>query len=167
MTNQSLSWHKIKCLILDIDGVCTTGQLHYSEHGESIKTFNVLDGQGIRNLLQNNKHVAIISGRNSKIVTARFRPLGVKHIYQNQSDKTPAYLDILKKLNITDQQIAYIGDDTPDLPLITRSQIGITVPNGHPSAKLAANFICQNHGGNGAVREICDLILAAKEENTP
>ena len=159
---KNLDWRNISCLMLDVDGVCTSGHLHYTENGETIKVFHVLDGHGIKSLLKAGIEVAIISGRKSIIVQNRFTELGVKFIYQGQHNKLPAYNEILTKLNITSASVAYIGDDTPDLPLIKTSKIGITVPNAHFSIKKTADMICHNTGGNGAVREICDLILAAK-----
>ena len=161
MTEQNLDWKNIQCLILDVDGICTSGHLHYTEKGESIKIFNVLDGHGIKSLLSKKINVAIISGRKSKIVTNRFSELGVEWIYQGQTNKLPAYNEILKKLNLTSDQVAYMGDDLPDAPLIEKSHIGITVPNAHCYIRKIADIICKKNGGDGAVREISDLILAA------
>ena len=161
---QNLDWKSIKCLILDVDGICTSGHLHYTEKGETLKIFNVLDGHGIKSLISQNIHVAIISGRKSSIVTNRFTELGVELIYQGQTNKLPAYNEILKKLNTNSDKIAYMGDDIPDAPLIKKSKIGITVPNAHSYIKKIADIICIKSGGDGAVREISDLILAAHNE---
>ena len=152
-------WNKVRCLILDVDGICTDGSLLYGPNGETIKRFYALDGHGIKLLLKNNIQVAIISGRDSAITSQRFSELGVQHIYQGKSDKTPAFKDLLQKLQLNEKHVAYMGDDIPDIPLLKAALIGISVPKAHPEAKKHSDFICTQDGGYGAVREIADLIL--------
>ncbi|MES2211740.1 MAG: HAD-IIIA family hydrolase, partial [Pseudomonadota bacterium] len=109
---------KIKCLTLDIDGVLTDGTVFFDETGECLKAFNSLDGHGIRLLMEHGIQIAIISGRNSPIIHKRLSEFGVKHFYLGRLDKVNACRDLLTTLNITPEQMAYIGDDLPDLPLI-------------------------------------------------
>src|SRR3990167_9387437 len=108
----------IKLLILDIDGVCTDGQLYFDNSGEIIKQFNIQDGLGIKLLMQSGIEVAVITARKSTAVEQRMRTLGVKHVYQGYEHKLEAYNDLLKALQLTDAEVAYIGDDLPDLCLI-------------------------------------------------
>lgn len=157
------SWKKIRCLILDVDGICTDGSLQYTASGESTKTFHVHDGQGIRALRHAHIEVCIISGRTHPAVIRRFKELGVSHIFQGCEEKLKPYMGLLTTLSLTDTQVAYMGDDIPDIPLIQRAGIGISVPNAVEAARDAADWITQRPGGQGAVREICDYILRAQE----
>ena len=160
--NAIVSWQKIRCLILDIDGICTDGSLQYTASGESTKTFHVHDGQGIRALRHAQIEVCIISGRTHPAVTRRFKELNVEYIFQGCQEKLKPYIDLLTTLSLTDTQVAYMGDDIPDIPLIQRAGIGISVPNAVEAARNAADLITQHPGGRGAVREICDYILTAQ-----
>ncbi|MBM93847.1 MAG: phenylphosphate carboxylase subunit delta [Legionellales bacterium] len=155
-------WHQIQCLILDVDGICTDGRLVYSSTGEMVKIFHAHDGQGIRTLIEHNIRVCIISGRSHPSVENRFKTLGVERIYQACNPKEPAYFEILKDYALTHEQIAYMGDDTPDVPLLKIAHIGITVPNARPEALQAADWVTESHGGQGAVREICDHLIQAQ-----
>ncbi|OGT31444.1 MAG: phenylphosphate carboxylase subunit delta [Gammaproteobacteria bacterium RIFCSPHIGHO2_12_FULL_35_23] len=154
----------IKLLILDVDGVCTDGGLYYAEQGEIIKRFNVQDGLGIKLLISAGVEVALITAKASKAVEKRMRPLGVKYLYQGYENKLTAYHDLLQTTHLTDEEVAYVGDDLPDLCLIRRVRLGITVPNGHELVKSHAKLITQRTGGNGAVREVCELILKAQNK---
>jgi 3-deoxy-D-manno-octulosonate 8-phosphate phosphatase (KDO 8-P phosphatase) len=160
--NAIVSWQKIRCLILDIDGICTDGSLQYTASGESTKTFHVHDGQGIRALRNAHIEVCIISGRTHPAVTRRFKELNVEYIFQGCQEKLKPYIDLLTTLSLTDTQIAYMGDDIPDIPLIQRAEIGISVPNAVEAVRDAADWITQRSGGQGAVREVCDCILTAQ-----
>ncbi|MFT6311453.1 MAG: 3-deoxy-D-manno-octulosonate 8-phosphate phosphatase (KDO 8-P phosphatase) [Porticoccus sp.] len=155
---------QIKLLCLDVDGVLTNGSLLFDAGGETLKTFNTLDGLGIKALQKVGIEVAIISGRESKMVTTRASDLGIKHIIQGRDDKWPALTNLLAELNLSPEQTAHMGDDLPDLPLINRCAIGITVPNAHPVLTEHSQWVTSRSGGNGAVREACELILHARGE---
>ena len=160
MKPQPLNWHTIRCLILDIDGICTDGKLYYDQQGEALKVFHVHDGHGLKQLREHQIHIAIISGRTHPAVTQRFHSLGVEHIFQGHTDKLKPYAQLLNTLQLKDEHIAYMGDDLPDLPLIQRAKIGITVPHAIEAVRASADWITHAPGGHGAVREVCDLILA-------
>jgi 3-deoxy-D-manno-octulosonate 8-phosphate phosphatase (KDO 8-P phosphatase) len=153
--------HGIRLLVLDVDGVLTDGRLYFNAEGEALKTFHVRDGAGIVQLRNAGIQVAIISGRNSAAVNTRMRELGVTHVYQGVSDKQQALEALLQSLQFTSNEIACIGDDTPDLPMLTMSRLAVAVADAHPKVRAAAHYITQLGGGLGAVREVCDLILQA------
>lgn len=152
----------IKLLALDVDGVMTNGSVFFTALGDEIKAFNILDGQGIKSLLVNNIDVAIITGRTSPLTAKRASDLGIKHIAQGREDKKVALLELCQKLNISPDEVAYAGDDLPDLSAIKLANMGFTVPNAHPFIRKHADYCTTLCGGEGAVREICDLILCAK-----
>ena len=149
----------IRMLIVDIDGVLTDGGLHFDNQGEEYKTFNSLDGHGIRMLLESGIEVAVITGRQSKIVNHRMGDLGVKHIYQGHRNKRPAFEQLLKDSGLAAGQIAYIGDDLPDLPIMQRVGFSVAVQNAHAFVKQHCDLITSASGGHGAVRELTDFIL--------
>lgn len=149
----------IQCLITDVDGVLTNGELLYLEDRIELMPFHVHDGYGLRLLMACGIHVAVITAGTSPILTKRFNDLKIQHLYLGQHNKLNAYQDLLNKLNLTPEQTAYIGDDLPDLPLIECSAVGFTVANANPAIKQKADWISSKAGGQGAVREICDLIL--------
>lgn len=152
----------IRLLICDVDGVLTKGEIFLDNADGEYKAFNIKDGLGFRLLLEAKIEIAIITGRQSDIVDRRMAELGITHIYQGQKDKVAAYEDLLEKLNITPQQVAYLGDDLPDLPLMRRSALGIAVADAHWFVREKADLITINDGGHGAAREVADLILDAK-----
>ena len=154
----------IKLLALDVDGVLTDGKLYFSNNGEEIKAFNTMDGLGLKMLQHAGITVALITGRQSEIVAVRAKNLGIKHVYQGRDDKLNILEELVNKLDLEYSQVAYAGDDLPDLACITQVKLGITVPNGHFLVKEAADAITSREGGNGAVREICDWILQAQEK---
>ena len=152
----------IKLLALDVDGVLTDGRLYFSSLGDEIKAFNSLDGQGIKLLQQYGIDVAIITARQSALVEARANNLGIRYLYQGQKDKLSAINKLMKTLEIDYPHIAYAGDDLPDLAVMRRVGLGIAVSNAHDSVKETAHWHTHKQGGEGAVREICDLILKAQ-----
>jgi 3-deoxy-D-manno-octulosonate 8-phosphate phosphatase (KDO 8-P phosphatase) len=152
----------IKCLALDIDGVLTDGSVFFDAQGECFKVFNSLDGHGIRLLMEHGIQVAVISGRNSPIIQKRLKEFGVKHFYLGRLDKINACQELMQALNIPSHEIAYIGDDLPDLPVIEQVGLGVAVQNAHPYVKSKARWVTQATGGQGAVREVCDWILSAQ-----
>jgi len=155
---------KIKLLICDVDGVLSDGKVYFGNQDEEYKSFNIKDGLGITQLLDNGIQVAIITGRKSNIVERRAKELGISFVYQGKMDKQAAYLAIMEQLKIEKHQVAHIGDDLPDLPIMKQSGIGISVSDGHPFVRQHADWITSNIGGNGAVREVCDLLLSAQEK---
>lgn len=152
----------IRLLIVDIDGVLTDGGLHFDNRGEEYKTFNSLDGHGIRMLLECAIDVAVITGRQSKIVNHRMGDLGVRHIYQGNRDKLPAFERLLQDTGIEAAQTAYIGDDLPDLPIMQRVGFAVAVQNAHGFVKQHCDLVTTASGGHGAVREVTDFILHAQ-----
>ncbi len=153
---------KIKLVAFDVDGVLTDGRLILGDKGEEFKAFYTQDGQGLVMLLNAGFELAIITGRKSKIVAERMAELGIKHVYQGCSDKLIAFEKILAETGLTADQAAYMGDDLPDLPVIKRAGLGITVVDGHKFIQQHADLCTQHGGGRGAVREVCDLILDAQ-----
>lgn len=152
----------IRLMIFDVDGVLTDGKLHYGENGELFKSFNVLDGHGIRLLKRADVATAIISARNSPIVNRRAADLEIDHVIQGAGEKQYAFEQLLQKTGLTAGQCAFVGDDIIDLPVLTRAGVSFTVPNGHVEMLSRVDYVTHHEGGNGAVREICDMILHAK-----
>ena len=152
----------VKLLVLDVDGVLTDGCLWYGNSGEELKAFNIQDGLGIKLLQRAGIDVAIITGRTSQLVTRRGTELGIKHIVQGREDKLVALRAVADELNLALEEIAYIGDDLPDLSAIAAVGLGIAVANAMPYVAQHAAYKTTRSGGDGAVREICDLILQAQ-----
>ena len=155
---------KIKIVIFDVDGIMTDGSLYFGENGTEIKTFNILDGQGIKLLQQAGIKTGIITGRKSSMVQKRATDLGIDHLYQGREDKIVVLDQLLKELNLSYEDVAYLGDDLPDLPIIRRVGLGITVANGHSIVVEHAFWQTTKAGGKGAVREFCDKLLTARGE---
>lgn len=150
---------KIKLLICDVDGVFSDGRIYLGNQGEELKAFHTKDGFGVKSLINAGIDVAIITGRKSAIVENRMSNLGVKHIYQGQEDKFEAYQELMAKLNVEPQQVAYIGDDLVDQPVIEHCGLGIAVNDAHPALLQTSDYKTFTPGGFGAVRESSDLIL--------
>ncbi len=150
---------KIKLLICDVDGVLTDGGLYFDASGNELKRFNAQDGHGLKMLLQFGIEVAVVSARKAKAVEHRMHDLGIKHYYQQQSDKKQVLNKLLKKLKLKLEEIAYIGDDMLDLPIMQQVGLAIAVNNAVDKIKTHAHVITAKNGGNGAVREVCDLLL--------
>ncbi|KGJ94276.1 3-deoxy-manno-octulosonate-8-phosphatase KdsC [Colwellia psychrerythraea] len=153
---------QIKLLVCDVDGVFSDGRIYLGNDGEELKAFHTKDGFGIKALGASGVDVAIITGRNSAIVANRMKALNVAHIIQGQEDKLPALIDLIEQLGITIEEVAYIGDDVPDLPCIKAVGLGISVCDGHPLVLEAADYATFTRGGFGAVRETCDLIMQSQ-----
>lgn len=152
----------IRLAIFDVDGVLTAGVLSYGLNGIESKHFNVHDGQGIKLLQQSGVEIGIITTCKSDIVKRRMQDLGIQHVYLGQVDKLPAYEDLKNKLQLTDQQISYMGDDVPDLPMLRRVGLAITVANAPKIIQEHAHFITKAKGGKGAAREVCDFIMQSQ-----
>lgn len=154
---------KIKLLLLDVDGVLTDGKLYISTSGEESKAFNTQDGHGIRMLMAQGVKVGIITGRNSAAVTTRATDLGIEILYQGQQNKLEALGDILQEHSLVADDVAYAGDDLPDLPIMKEVGLSFAVANAHSSISIEASCQTQLSGGNGAVREICDFLLQLRD----
>ncbi len=154
----------IKILVLDVDGVLSDGKLYFSDTGMEIKAFSTLDGQGIKLLQKSGIEVALITGRDSSIVSQRAKELGITTLVQGREEKLIELDKILSEKDLSYTETAYIGDDLPDLACIRRAALGITVPNANPTIIEHASYCTQKLGGHGAVREICDLILKAQNK---
>jgi 3-deoxy-D-manno-octulosonate 8-phosphate phosphatase (KDO 8-P phosphatase) len=156
----------IRLLVLDVDGVLTDGRLYISASGEEFKTFHVRDGSGIVALQKAGVIVAIISGRDSGAVRRRAEELGIRHVRQGVVDKAQALAEVVAESGVRDDEVACVGDDTPDVPMLRRARLAIAVADAHPAAAAAAHFVTSARGGRGAVRETCDLLLEARNPAT-
>lgn len=154
----------ISLLICDVDGVFSDGRIYMGNQGEEFKAFHTRDGYGVKCLMAAGVEMAVITGRQSNIVTQRMTALGISHVYQGHSDKTLPYQILLQQLKLPPNQIAYIGDDLIDWPVMADVGLSVCVQDGHPLLKQRAHLVTQTSGGYGAVREICDLILQAKNQ---
>lgn len=152
----------IRLLVLDVDGVLTDGRLYFTARGEEMKCFHVLDGAGIVQLLRAGIQVAVISGRNSPAVERRMTELGVTFVRQGVEDKLSVLHQLLDMLNLGPQAVACMGDDSADVPILRIARLAIAVPGAHASARASAHFVTQAPGGQGAVREVCDLLLSSQ-----
>lgn len=153
---------KTRLLALDVDGVLTDGRLYFAEDGQELKTFDTQDGHGIKMLQQSGIICAIITGRNTKLVERRANNLGITHLLQGREDKLVALRELSAELGIAVENMAYVGDDWPDLPAIRAAGLGIAVANAHTELHTHADYVTRLEGGRGAVREVCDLLLKAK-----
>ena len=152
----------VRLLVLDVDGVLTDGRLYFSEDGQELKTFDTQDGHGIKMLQNAGIQCAIITGRNTQLVARRAANVGIKHLLQGREDKGIALKSLSQELNIPLDEIAYMGDDWPDLPAIRMAGFGVAVANAHRELRRYADLVTTATGGRGAVREICDLILESQ-----
>jgi len=153
---------KIKLLLLDVDGVLTDGGIFIDDRGYETKRFDVRDGQGIAQLKRADIEVGFITGRSSKAVHHRARELGVKIVHQGVQDKADIYKRIKQKNRLTDEQIAYMGDDVADLPILRKVGLAFTVRDSWSGIKSEAHYVTQSSGGKGAVREVSELLLRAQ-----
>ena len=153
---------KIKLILLDVDGVLTDGRLYYGNNGEELKAFDIQDGLGIKLLQKGDIEVGIITGRSSKLLTRRTEELGIELVVQGREDKLTALNEILEGRAIDLGEIAFIGDDLPDLAVIRRVGLGITPANGNHLVASQALWQTKKGGGQGAVREVAELILNAQ-----
>ncbi|VFP84563.1 3-deoxy-D-manno-octulosonate 8-phosphate phosphatase KdsC [Candidatus Erwinia haradaeae] len=157
----------VKLLICDADGVMSNGIIYQGNAGEELKGFHVRDGYGINCLLISKIEVAVITGRESQLLKDRCATLGVKHLYQGCSNKIKPFHLLLEKLQIRETQVAYIGDDVLDWPVMTVVGLSIAVSNAHPILLPRVDYVTRLAGGDGAIREICDLILMSQGNFTP
>lgn len=156
---------KIRMLVLDVDGVLTDGKLYFDHAGNEMKAFNTRDGMGMKTLQRVGIEVAVITGRKSEAVAYRMAQLGIQHVYQGREDKLDAFLELLKITGLDAQQVCFAGDDWIDLPVLLRVGLAVSVADAEERVKQQAHWITRRNGGDGAVREICNLILAAQQKD--
>ena len=153
---------KVKLLALDVDGTLSDGRLWFTSDGKEIKAFHVLDGQGMKLLREHNIEVALITARESPVVQTRARELGLRHVYQGSRNKLDSLDHLCNALSVMRDQVAYMGDDLPDLPVLKVVGFAAAPANAHPWVRDYAHWHSQSGGGEGAVRELCDAVLLAK-----
>jgi len=153
---------KIKLLLMDCDGVLTDGRLYFGADGEALKVFHARDGEGLTQWNAAGRHSGIISGRNSPSVDLRAKQLGMRFVLQGRNDKAAALDEILAESGHSFEETAYIGDDTPDIAVFGSVGLAVAVRDAHSSVLDAAHLVTQANGGQGAVREVIDLILALR-----
>ena len=153
---------KIRLLALDVDGVMTDGKLYFDTIGNELKAFNTADGLGMKAIQKYGVELAIITGRESPMVTQRASALGIDYVYQGSDNKLNAYMDLLEKSGVDEEQVCYAGDDWIDLPVLIRVGLAVTVPEADFEVKDRVHWVTDRSGGAGAVREICDLILRSQ-----
>ncbi len=154
----------IKVLILDVDGVLTDGRVIYTDSGEEIKRFDVRDGHGLKLLMRSGIEVILLTGRESKVVLHRARDLGIEHVYQKALNKIEVYKTILADRNLEDKDVGFVGDDLVDLPVLRKVGFSAAVPDAVQEVKEIVDYITTKRGGEGAVREICELLLKAQNK---
>jgi 3-deoxy-D-manno-octulosonate 8-phosphate phosphatase (KDO 8-P phosphatase) len=152
----------IKLVVLDVDGVLTDGHLYFDKAGEAFKVFHVRDGHGIKMLQHADIEVAFLSGRRSDAAYHRARELGVNRFHEGLRDKVPVLEQIREDMKLVPAEVAAVGDELVDLPLFYQVGLAVAVADAVPEVKQAAHWVTSNPGGQGAVREVCDLILKAR-----
>lgn len=152
----------IRLMAFDVDGVMTDGGLFLSDSGEEFKRFNSLDGHGVKMLIASGMEVAIITGRTSKCVALRAQNLGIRHVFQGVENKLEAMIGLLDKLQLTRDSAAYMGDDVVDLKVMRHVGLSVSVPEAPQLVRDHANYVTRCGGGQGAVREACELIMSAQ-----
>jgi 3-deoxy-D-manno-octulosonate 8-phosphate phosphatase (KDO 8-P phosphatase) len=153
----------VRMIVFDVDGVLTDGSLFYGDDGQEYKAFNSRDGHGIKMLRASGVEPAIITGRSSQVVLFRARNLGIVHLFQGADDKLAAFEKLLASVNLTAAQIAYMGDDLVDLPVLRRCGLAISVPDAPDEVKARSHYITRAGAGRGAAREACELIMRAQD----
>ena len=157
---------KIRLLLMDVDGVLTDGHVCLQTFPDGrvgeMKIFNAHDGAGLKLASIVGLHTGVISGRNARAVDQRAREAGIQFVYQGRVEKVGAYLDAIRRAQVTDEEVAYMGDDLPDLPLMVRVGFAVAVANAAPEVRQAAHYVTRARGGEGAAREVVELILKAQ-----
>lgn len=153
---------RIKLVVFDVDGVLTDGSLYLCDDGQEIKAFHSRDGHGMKMLQHSGVPVAIITGRTSQVVTQRMASLGIEHVYQGQLEKLPAFEALIARLDISADEVAYMGDDVVDLPIMRRVGLAVAVQDAHDLVKKHSHWQSPNAGGRGAARDLCELIMEAQ-----
>ena len=153
---------KIKCLILDVDGVLTDGRIVLGNYGDELKFFDIHDGHGVVMLNRAGIKTLIVSGRKSRINVKRAKEMRVTKVYQDAHDKLKVFEKIVKKYHVNPEEVCYIGDDLIDLPVLSRAGLSVAVRNAVAEVRHAAHYVTERPGGRGAVREVTDLLLKAQ-----
>ncbi|MCG8371248.1 MAG: HAD-IIIA family hydrolase [Proteobacteria bacterium] len=157
---------ELRLVAFDVDGVFTDGRFYLADDGTETKAFHTQDGYGVRRLLESGVAVAVISGRSSPAVEKRMAELGVRHTILACKDKVAALDELAASLGIAVDTCAYVGDDLPDLALLRRVGFSVAVANAVPALHDCCDYVTRNAGGFGAVREVCDLVVAARRRDT-
>ncbi len=152
---------RVRLLIVDVDGVLTDGRIVLDNHGNELKFFHVRDGHGLKLLQRAGIEVAIVTGRESAVVERRAAELGIRRVHQGSRLKMEAYESILEETGLKDEEVAYVGDDIVDIPVMRRAGFSAAVADAEEYVKEAAMYVTERPGGRGAVREITDFILKA------
>lgn len=153
---------QIKLVIFDVDGVLTDGRLFFGDDGQEYKAFHSRDGHGMKMLQNCGVEVGIITGRTSKVVEHRMANLGVQHVYQGKLEKLPAFEELISKLGLAPEQVAYMGDDVVDLPVMLRVGLAVATNDAHPLVTQHAHWQTPHGGGQGAARDLCEMIMEAQ-----
>ncbi|HUJ01314.1 MAG TPA: HAD-IIIA family hydrolase [Usitatibacter sp.] len=157
----------VRLAIFDVDGVLTDGTLYIGPAGEALKAFNILDGHGVKMLQAAGVAAAILSGRSSEAVAWRARELGIGHVLQGVADKVAAFERLTASIGVDPGSCAFVGDDLPDLEVMKRCGLAVAVANAVDGVKAAAHYVTRAAGGKGAVREVCELVLLARQARGP
>lgn len=152
----------VRLLVLDVDGVLTDGTLYFAAGGEELKAFNIQDGLGIKLLQANGVEVAIVTGRSSPALALRARELGIARMFQGAPDKLDVFGTLLQAAALQPAQVACVGDDLPDLPLLARCGLAVAVPEAPEAVRSRVHYVTRRPGGRGAVREVCELLMQAQ-----
>jgi 3-deoxy-D-manno-octulosonate 8-phosphate phosphatase (KDO 8-P phosphatase) len=160
-TNASLAerCRRVEILVLDVDGVLTDGRIVYDDRGAETKAFHVRDGTGLRVWQMLGKRSAVLTGRSSPVVERRAAELGVHRVVQGAPEKLPAFAELLALEQVKPEQVCYVGDDLPDVPVLRNCGLAVAVPDACPEARQSAHYVTRTPGGRGAVRETVELIL--------
>lgn len=158
---------QLKLMAFDVDGVLTDGTLWFTSAGDEMKAFSSADGHGLKMLREGGVQLAIITGRRSRALELRAQNLGITHLHQGVEDKRAALLDLAAQLGIAPGQCGYMGDDVVDLPILRACGFAATVTEGEPLVKRHVQYIASRPAGRGAVREVCEFILAAQDKLEP
>jgi 3-deoxy-D-manno-octulosonate 8-phosphate phosphatase (KDO 8-P phosphatase) len=159
--------NQIRLVIFDVDGVLTDGSLYLGDDGQEYKAFHSKDGHGMKMLQTSGVQIGIITGRTSEVVRIRMHSLGVEHVHQGKLEKLPAYEELKAAMGLRDEQIAYVGDDVVDLPVMVRVGLAIAVQDAHTLVKQHAHWVTPSDGGRGAAREVCELLMQAQGNLQP
>lgn len=151
----------IRLLVLDVDGVLTDGRLYFDRHGDEMKVFHTRDGLGMKAVQRHGIELALITARESSMVRDRAAQLGIQHVYQGREDKWDACRELLAATGIKEREMCYAGDDLLDLAVLRRAGLSVAPADAHPAVRERVDWVTSLGGGRGAVREICDLLLAA------
>jgi len=152
----------LRLMAFDVDGVLTDGGLYLTDGGEEMKSFHTLDGLGLKLLAGAGVELALITGRTSRVVAKRAAELGIRHLFQGADDKLAVLERLCSQLGLALSACGYMGDDLPDLPLLVRCGFAATVPDAPEAVRARAHYVSRRPGGRGAVREVCEVILAAR-----